>query len=176
MAISFFQKIRLVLRGWQRRRDEREQEFVRRSVSWVAHEAPARAPAAHQSAARVIDSEGLQVAFLDDSGRILHYLDVESGDIVEVRDGEASPAIAQNPARYKRVPRRTVDSDAADRRRFVTSLDASPIRDNLAAAADGVAFRRILSTDRSIERAWYVFKNDAASAAIEAWLKEIGMR
>jgi arylamine N-acetyltransferase len=115
------------------------------------------------------DLEGLQVAYLDDSGRINYYLDTESGEVVESRDGEtfAEP-------RYRRVPRRSTASDAADRREFVASLDASPLRDALRAAKDPAEFRRVLSEDRKLERAWYVFKNDRATAAIEAWLTSRG--
>jgi hypothetical protein len=169
MAISFFQKIRLMLRGRARRRDTRDQDFLQRNVSWVAP-APAAASVAQKQSAKSVDREGLQVAFLDDSGRILYYLDVASGEIVEHRDGEPAP----EGARYKRVPRRSIESDAADRAKFVASLDPGAMRERLAGAADGVEFRRILSTDRALERSWYVFKNDAATAAIEAWLKEIG--
>jgi hypothetical protein len=172
MAISFFQKIRLMLRGRSRRRDERDQEFLQRNVSWVAPKPAAAAPpAVPQKQATGVDREGLQVAFLDDSGRIVYYLDVMTGEVVEHRDGEASP----DAARFKRVPRRSVESDAADRQKFITSLDPSAMRDRLALAADGVAFRRILSADRALERSWYVFKNDAATAAIEGWLKENGL-
>lgn len=176
MAISFFQKIRLVLRGWQRRRDDRAKEFVQRNVSWVQPAVALPKAPVPSKKERAIDMEGLQVAFLDDSGRIAHYLDVESGDIVEVREGEALPDVAENAARYKRVPRRSGDSDAADRRRFAASLDPSPLRDRLATAANAMEFRRTLSSDRAAERSWYVYKNDAATAAIETWLKEIGLR
>ncbi|MGZ8851736.1 MAG: hypothetical protein ACXW3E_15595 [Thermoanaerobaculia bacterium] len=175
MAISFFQKIRLMLRGSRRRREERDQEFLKRNVSWIADKAPAAAPAPRkQSAGPALDTEGLQVAFLDDSGRIAHYLDLDTGEIVELHAGEALPDVAQNSPRYKRVPRRTAESDAADRRKFVASLDPSAMRDRLATAADAAAFRRILSNDRTLERAWFVFKNDAATAAIETWLQDIG--
>ncbi len=173
MAISFFQKIRLVLRGWQRRRDDREKEFVQRNVAWIAPPAALpKAPKPPAAGSRTIDMEGLQVAFLDDSGRIAHYLDVQNGDITEIREGEND---VSDPARYKRVPRRSGDSDAADRRRFAASLEPSPLRDLLATAANAMEFRRALSADRAAERSWYVFKNDAATAAIEAWLKEIGL-
>lgn len=172
MAISFFQKIRLMLRGRARRRDEREQEFVQRNVSWVAPKpAPAAAAPAPQRQTPGVDREGLQVAFLDDSGRIVYYLDVMTGEVAEHRDGEAAP----DAARFKRVPRRSIESDAADRQKFITSLEPSAMRDRLALATDGVAFRRILSADRALERSWYVFKNDAATAAIDGWLKENGL-
>src|SRR5215217_6719816 len=66
MAISFFQKLRLMLRGRARRREERDQEFLRRNVAWAAPPvAPKHAPVQQKT---VIDREGLQVAFLDDSG------------------------------------------------------------------------------------------------------------
>src|SRR5581483_2786102 len=99
-------------------------------------------------------------------GRIVYYLDVESGEVVESRDGEklAEP-------RYRRVPRRSAASDAADQREFVTTLEPSPLRDALRAARDPAEFRKALAQDRRIERAWYVFKNDRATAAIESWLR-----
>jgi hypothetical protein len=175
MAISFFQKIRLMLRGRARRRDERDQEFLQRNVAWVAPKPVAPPPAVapqKQKPSASVDREGLQVAFLDDSGRIVYYLDVITGEVVEHRDGEAAP----DAARFKRVPRRSVESDAADRQKFIASLDVSAMRDRLALATDGVAFRRVLSADRALERSWYVFKNDAATAAIDAWLKELGDR
>jgi len=166
MAISFFQKIRLWLRGSSRRRDERNREFLQRNVSWVAPKpAVASAPG---TAAQSIDREGLQVAFLDDSGRIVYFLDAMTGEVLEHRDGEAP----SDPKRYKRVPSRSAESDAADRQKFVATLEPSALRDRLAVASDAVAFRRALSADRALERAWYVFKNDAATAAIEAWLKK----
>ena len=168
MAITLFQKIRLMLHVRKRRREERDKEFLARNVSWVAK--PAVTPAA-KSATSTIDMEGLQVAFLDDSGRIAYFLDVTSGEIVEHR----GDAVALDPTRFKRVPRRNVESDAADRQKFVASLKPSAIRDRLAVATDAAAFRRILSTDRTLERSWFVYKNDAATAAIEAWLKEIGV-
>lgn len=169
MAISFFQKLRLKLRARERHREEREKEFLARNVSWAAPK-PVAGPAARTPVSS-IDREGLQVAFLDDSGAIAYYLDTVSGEVVEQRDGEASP----DATRCKRVPRRNLESDSADRQKFVASLKPSAIRDRLAAAPDAAAFRRILSTDRALERTWYVYKNDAATAAIEAWLKEIGV-
>jgi len=171
MAISFFQKIRLWLRGSSRRREERNQEFVQRNVSWAAPKPAASAAGAPKPAAQSIDREGLQVAFLDDSGRIVYFLDALTGEVVEHRDGEAP----SDPKRFKRVPSRSAESDASDRQKFVATLDPSALRDRLAVASDAVAFRRLLSTDRALERTWYVFKNDAATAAIDAWLKENGL-
>ena len=67
------------------------------------------------------------------------------------------------------MPTRTLESEAEDRRLFAGALDPGKMRDKLAAALDPTEFRRVLSTDRAIERAWYNFKNDRANAAIDAW-------
>jgi hypothetical protein len=163
------QKLRLVLRGWQRRREEKDAQFLAKNVSWGGVPAiPPVSPPSGQARLPVlqIDLEGLQVAYLDDSGRIDYYLDRQTGEVVDARNGEsyAEP-------RYAAVPRRTEASDAADRRAFIETLEASPQRDALAATSDAGEFRRVLSAERKLERGWYVFKNDRATAAIEAWLK-----
>ena len=174
VAISLMQKLRLAWNGWQRRRQDAQQEFVARNAGWSGVRqapSPVKAPGQTgdgQTGAPVlhIDLEGLQVAFLDDSGLIVYYLDTESGEVVEARLGETYAA-----PRYRAVPRRNAASDAADRREFVATLDPSPLRDALRAAKDAAEFRRVLSDDRKLERAWYVFKNERATAAIESWLE-----
>jgi hypothetical protein len=168
MAISLMQKLRLAWRGWQRRREDSQREFVARNAGWTAP-APAATPAPRASSvvSTSIDREGLQCAFLDESGHIAYYLDVESGEVVEVRDGSSLAA-----PRYRRVPTRTTTSEEADRRAFVEQLDAGERRDELARRVDAPeAFRRVLSQDRAVEKAWYNFKNDRANAAIVQWLK-----
>ena len=102
------------------------------------------------------------VAFLDDSGRIAYYLDTESGEVVDVRD-----AAALAPPRYRRVPARSEQSDAADRRAFAMKHQAL-----LSSVGSAENFRSALSKDRALERAWYNFKNDRAIAAINAWLAQ----
>jgi len=162
------QKLRLALSGWARRREEAQREFVAKNAGWgSAGQAPSPVPGASGAPAQdEVDLEGLQVAYLDDSGRIVYYLDTESGEVVESRDGEKFPE-----PRYKRVPRRSASSDAADQREFVTTLEPSSLRDALRAARDPVEFRKVLSQDRKLERTWYMFKNDRATAAIESWLR-----
>ena len=88
MATSLMQKLRLAWRGWQRRREESQQEFVARNAGWTAATA-----------------EGLQCAYLDESGQIAYFLDIDSGEVVDVRDGSLL-----SPPRYRRVPTRTQPS------------------------------------------------------------------
>ena len=158
------QKIRLALRGWMRRREQSEEEFLRRNANWgtTAAPAPPRAAAVRKS----IDMDGLQAAYLDGSGQIAYYLDIESGDVVESRDGASMDA-----ARYKRVP--AGGGDADERRAFIETIEPSHTRDALMKAVNSPAFRSVLASDRTIERAWYNFRNARATAAIEKWLESV---
>jgi hypothetical protein len=164
---TLIQKLRLAFRGWQRRREESQREFVTRNASWGSAPVAAATAPMKKELPSDIDREGLQCAFLDESGQIAYYLDIDSGEVVEVRDG---PALAA--PRYRRVPTRTVTSEEDDRRAFIAQLDPGESRDALARRVDAPeAFRRVLAQDRALEKAWYNFKNDRAIAAIETWLR-----
>lgn len=153
---TLFQKIRLAIRGWNRRREEANQAFVQRNTWSVPNVEQASA----RSTDSAIDTEGLVCAFLDDSGRIVYYLDTETGDVVDVRDGSELA-----PPRYRRVPARSEQSEAADRRTFAMKHQTL-----LSSVGSAENFRDALRGDRALERAWYNFKNDRAIAAIEQWL------
>jgi vacuolar-type H+-ATPase subunit I/STV1 len=170
---TLMQKIRLVFRGWQRRREENDKQFLAKNASWGATASAPPVPVAAKARAFAIDTEGLTVAYLDDSGQLAHFLDTEDGDIVDVRMSELASRVELRPPRYRRVPSRSEKSEIEDRRAFIESLDASPARDALARSADADSFRRALASNRTIERAWYNFRNDRAIAVIEAWLEEV---
>jgi len=166
---TLMQKIRLAIKGWSRRREEAQKEFLKKNATWgtppaAAPAATTRSPLAARAAAVTIDIEGLSVAFVDDSGVITYYLDSETGDVVDVRDG--TPLAAP---RYRRVPQRSESTDAGDRAAFIAEHEQ--LR---GIAADD--FRRAIAADRSLERAWYNFKNDRVLASIEAWLRKEGLR
>lgn len=119
----------------------------------------------------MIDRDGLQVAYLGVA--LAHYLDLESGDIVDLPLDAPPPGAA---SRFRRVPTRTPESELEDRQLFIEKTDFSLTRDQLAGVVDDpAAFRRVLSTDRRIERAFFNFKNDRATGAIEAWLADEGI-
>src|SRR3954452_24335033 len=86
---TLMQKIRLAFRGWQRRREEREKEFLTRNASWGV-DAPGAVAAPAKTRTFAIDMEGLTVAYLDDSGQLAHFLDTSDGEIVDVRIAEAA--------------------------------------------------------------------------------------
>lgn len=123
-----------------------------------------------------IDLDGLQVAYLDESGRIEYFLDVETGEVVEIRSGQPRTDVDRAPSRFLRVPRRTEESEAEDRWAFLGTVEDPAMKRELSGAAEEPArFRALLAHDRMLERAWYSFKNDRASEAIEAWLRGKGM-
>jgi hypothetical protein len=167
VALTFWQKLRVAFRGWSRRREEANAAFLRQNASWSG----GLKPASTQKQPHIgVDLEGLQVAYLDDSGQISYYLDTMTGEVVEVRNRPAPPG-----ERFKRVPSRTAETDVQDRRAFVASLDDSPLKSALMSAAPG-EFRRVLGTDRGVERAWYNFKNAQATRSIESWLRNLGLQ
>jgi len=178
MALTFFQKLQVGFRVWSRRRDEdakkRDEEFLKRNVSWGTQSTvlPPPTQSGGSATALQIDREGLQVAYLDDSGRIAYFLDVETGDVIEIR-GETRPEVSGNGARYKRVPQR--GSDAQDREAFVETLEPSPVRESLRANINTTDFRKVLAGDRNVERAWYNFKNQRATSAIASWIRGLGL-
>lgn len=175
------QKIRLVLRGWSRRREEdearKQEEFLRRNMGWgavppaaTAPTAPATTTKATAAPLKTADLEGLQAAYLDASGLIAYYLDVESGEVVDVRDGAAMDA-----ARYKRVPTAVDRSEMDERRAFIETLEPSSTRQLLMKSVATANFRSALASDRATERAWYNFRNSRATSAIETWLKTLSL-
>src|SRR5687767_2363454 len=119
----------------------------------------------------MLDYDGLQVAYLGVA--LAHYLDLETGDIVDVPLEAEPPGDAD---RFLRIPTRTPESEANDRRMFVASLENAAQRERLSTAVDDArAFRNILSEDRLVERAFFNFKNAQASQAVEDWLREEGL-
>lgn len=119
----------------------------------------------------MLDRDGLQVAFLGVA--LAHYLDLESGDIVDLPLDAPAPGA---PSRFLRIPTRTPESEREDRELFLEKVEFSVLRDRLAQALDEpAAYRSLLSEDRRLERSFFNFKNDRATAAIEAWLQEQGL-
>jgi hypothetical protein len=172
MALTWFQRLQVAFRGWSRRRDDeakkRQDEFLQRNTAWAPRQPAPVAPSNTPSRPHV-DLDGLQAAFLDSSGAIAYYLDVQNGEVVERRATDAP----LTDARYRRVPVRTLQSDADDRTAFASKIENAALRQTLLEAGDAAAFRRAISGDRAVERAWYNFKNDRATTAISAWIRTL---
>ena len=119
----------------------------------------------------MIDREGLQVAYLGVA--LAHYLDLDSGEIIDQPLDDEPPG---SETRYRRIPTRTAESEDEDRRLFLELKQAAPLRDDLAGCVhDAAAYRQTLAADRRVERAFFNFKNDQASRAIEEWIAAEGI-
>ena len=158
------QKIKLAIRGWNRRREEKDREFLAKNAWSGGQATPTVQPRQAGLPVLHIDVEGLTVAYLEDSGMFRHYLDIESGDVVDSREPLSG-------ARFRQIPARRPEAD--ERREFIRTVEDSGARARLTSARD---FRSEIARDRALERAWYNFRNDRAIAAIEAWLREIGVK
>ena len=180
MALSFWQRMQVAFRGWSRRRDEeskrRQADFLRSNTAWGRTDQAMRGcpvdPLPPPQKKQTVDLEGLQTAYLDSSGAIAYYLDTESGEVVERPAGDAVLA----PPRYQRAPARSEESDAEDRAAFSQTVENANLRQTLLGVRNAGDFRKAVAEDRSVERAWYNFKNDRATSAIESWLRRLGLR
>src|SRR5687768_6378385 len=167
MALTWFQRLQVAFRGWSRRRAERDEEFLKKNTGWGAQQnagaqnvgkqnvGPASA-GPHKNIGpaeagptlagpRKIDLEGLQVAYLDDSAQIAYYLDTVSGDVIEARDAPTRAEVERS-GRFKRVPARSDESDATDRKAFVETIENPRLKQTLSMTIDAQDFRRIIAT------------------------------
>ncbi|HUP47158.1 MAG TPA: hypothetical protein VNA04_00050 [Thermoanaerobaculia bacterium] len=118
-----------------------------------------------------VDRDGLQIAYLGVA--LAHYLDLATGDIVDLPLEAPAPG---DPSRFRRIPTRTPESEAEDRRLFTEKLEMPAHRERLErVVADASAFRAVLAEDRHVERTFFTFKNDQATRAIEEWLRQEGL-
>jgi hypothetical protein len=119
----------------------------------------------------MVDLDGLQVAYLGVA--LAHYLDLETGDIIDLPLDADAPGDA---SRYLRIPARSEESEAEDRRLFLDKVKIQAVREQLARVVDDAhAYREVLHADRLVERSFFNFKNDRATKAIEEWLASEGI-
>jgi hypothetical protein len=118
-----------------------------------------------------LDLDGLQVAYLGVA--LAHYLDLDTGDIVDLPLDDPPPG---DESRFLRIPTRTPESEAEDRRLFVEKMEFSVLRQRLGQLVDDPnGFRAVLSEDLRAQRQFFNFKNDQATKAIEAWIAAEGL-
>lgn len=119
----------------------------------------------------MLDLDGLQVAYLGVA--LAHYLDLETGDIIDQPLDDEPPG---DESRYLRIPTRTPESEAEDRRLFVEKMEFSSLRNRLAQLVDDPnGFRAALSEDLRAQRQFFNFKNDQATRAIASWIAAEGL-
>jgi hypothetical protein len=113
----------------------------------------------------------LQVAYLGVA--LAHYLDLETGDIIDIPLEAPPPG---DDTRFLRIPTRTPETEAEDRRLFVEKLEFSSLRNRLAQLVDDPhGFRAAISEDLRVQRQFFNFKNDRATKAIGEWVDREGL-
>jgi hypothetical protein len=119
----------------------------------------------------MLDLDGLQVAYLGVA--LAHYLDLETGDIIDIPLEAPPPG---DDTRFLRIPTRTPETEAEDRRLFVEKLEFSSLRNRLAQLVDDPhGFRAAISEDLRVQRQFFNFKNDRATKAIGEWVDREGL-
>src|SRR2546428_12861466 len=94
---TLIQKIRLAIRGWNRRREEKQQEFLAKNVWSGGLQAAGVLKSVAQQ--RRIHNFWLTVDYLLVSGQFHHYLDVHTGVLID------SQGMVKD-VRYRRVASR----------------------------------------------------------------------
>src|SRR5207237_8227618 len=80
---TLMQKIRLAIRGWNRRREENEQEVLKQNV-WGGGRAPSPVHIGQPGAAVLhMHIDSLTVAYLDGSEQVHVYLDVRKQEVID---------------------------------------------------------------------------------------------
>lgn len=127
-----------------------------------------------------LDWEGLVVAFESRSRQITHFLDRETGDVVQVlvRDAERHAAMAADP-RYTALPRDSGERSRGDLEDFAASCEEAECRRELSAAlADAdpaTAYRSALIRHPKEEARFFQFKQRRARERAEEWLAAQGI-
>ena len=121
--------------------------------------------------ALMLDRDGLQVAYLGVA--LAHYLDLESGEILDLPLDAPPPGDAEH---FPRIPTRTPETEIEDRQLFLQEKQSAPLRVQLEPVVhDAMAYRQVLSIDRRVERSFFNFKADRAAKAIEEWIVSEGL-
>lgn len=173
--MNLLQKMRLGLKGWLRRRSERAEgrraAFLDRELRW---ERPAEAERPPEAGARPgpdLDWEGLQVAWLDRSGRIAWYFDPATGEVLRAEEGSEPPG----DGTFHLIPHRSAETDRADREAFTAGVEDARMKSELETAnraeEPDAAFRAALVGARELERSWISFRNARASRAVAEWVR-----
>ncbi len=127
-----------------------------------------------------VDWEGLVVAFESRSRQITHFLDRQSGEVIQVleRDAEKHSAMSADP-RYAAVPRDGGERSRGDLEQFAALCEDPSSRRDLETAlstADFVtAYRAALLRHPKEEARFFQFKERRARERAEEWLSKIGI-
>jgi hypothetical protein len=129
-----------------------------------------------------IDWEGLVVGFESRSQQITHFLDRESGDVVQVVEGREPALHAELAAspRYVALPRDRGERGLGEMELFLAEVEDAKARAALRAALSeenpAGAYRALLMEHPREEAKFFQFKERRARERAEEWLESIGIR
>lgn len=134
--------------------------------------------------AAIIDRSTLEAAFSYNARGHRSYLDLQTGRVLAVKEGELRDAallqrLADEPDRFIAIE----PVPPSDQHRWMTDFVASiadlELRERLTRALDGTgAFRRfkdLLRTDAAARRRWFILRSALVSSYMEAWLLARGI-
>ena len=128
-----------------------------------------------------LDWEGLIVGFESRSQQITHFLDRETGDVVQVvetRDPARHAELAASP-RYLALPRDRGERGVGEMELFRAEVEEESLRREmtqaLAGADPAAAYRELLMRHPREEARFFQFKQRRARERAEAWLASVGI-
>lgn len=128
-----------------------------------------------------LDWEGLIVGFESRSQQITHFLDRETGDVVQVvetRDPERHAELAGS-TRYIALPRDRGERGIGEMELFLAEVETEDARRDLGAALAGAdpaaAYREALLRHPREEARFFQFKQRRARERAEEWLASVGI-
>ncbi|HET7452194.1 MAG TPA: UPF0158 family protein [Thermoanaerobaculia bacterium] len=128
-----------------------------------------------------LDWEGLVVGFESRSQQITHFLDRETGDVIQVvetREPERHAELAGS-ARYVALPRDRGERGIGEMELFVGEVEEPAARAELAAALrdeePAEAYRAVLLRHPREEARFFQFKQRRARERAEEWLASAGI-
>jgi hypothetical protein len=128
-----------------------------------------------------LDWEGLVVGFESRSQQITHFLDRETGDVVQVvetREPERHAELSGSP-RYLALPRDRGERGAGEMELFLAEVEDEKARGDLRRALGAedaaAAYREALRAHPREEARFFQFKERRARERAEEWLARMGI-
>lgn len=128
-----------------------------------------------------LDWEGLIVGFESRSVLITHFLDRETGDVVQCvaeREPERHRDLTASP-RFLALPRDHGERGIGEMRLFLAELENAALRARLESALSApepaTAYREILREDSREETRYFQFKHRRARERAQEWLASVGI-
>ncbi|MGH9440749.1 MAG: UPF0158 family protein [Thermoanaerobaculia bacterium] len=128
-----------------------------------------------------IDWEGIVVAFESRSQLITHFLDRETGEVLQVvrdRDPRKHEELTASP-RFLAVPTDHGERGVGEMELFLAEVEKdalrAKLRSALASPEPALAYREALLTDAREESRFFQFKQRHARERAEAWLASMGI-